>query len=30
MGTAMEGAVTRRAHEGERQGEDDRGTREAQ
>jgi hypothetical protein len=30
MGTAMEGAVPRRAHGGERQGEDDRGTSEAQ
>ena len=29
MGTAMEGAVPRRAHGGERQGEDDRGTSEA-
>jgi hypothetical protein len=29
MGTAMEGAVTRRAHGGERQGVDDRGTSEA-
>jgi hypothetical protein len=30
MGTAMKGAVTCGAHGGERQGEDDRGTSEAQ